>query len=132
MNGFLLDTCTISDLIKINNQNLRKYFELNLNNNLAISSITLAELEYGLRKKYSKKLEEALYGILYFLKILEFDHRAATKYGELKFNYEKKGLNLGFFDSLIAAHSLSENRILVTSDKAFSNIDILKIENWNM
>ncbi|ARM35504.1 type II toxin-antitoxin system VapC family toxin (plasmid) [Legionella longbeachae] len=44
---------------------------------------------------------------------------------------QKKGKILGNLDLLIAAHALSLGIILITSDRAFHQVDGLKIEDWS-
>ena len=63
--------------------------------------------------------------------ILSFSQKATVLYGEIRAELERKGEIIGQFDLLIAAHTLSENRILVTNnEKEFKRIRGLKIENW--
>jgi tRNA(fMet)-specific endonuclease VapC len=65
------------------------------------------------------------------LDILSFSQKATVLYGEIRAELERKGEIIGQFDLLIAAHTLSENRILVTNnEKEFKRIRGLKIENW--
>ena len=43
---------------------------------------------------------------------------------------EKQGFIMGTLDLMIAAHALTENCTLVTSDKAFNMVPELIIQNW--
>jgi tRNA(fMet)-specific endonuclease VapC len=99
---------------------------------VAISTITLAELEYGVRKStYPDKNSEALNQFLVPLDILAFDYNATITYGNVRADLEKKGIPIGPLDTLIAAHALSLNATLVTNnEKEFNRIAGLKIENW--
>lgn len=72
-----------------------------------------------------------LYHFLLPLTLWEFDRSAATIYGNLRASLEKKGTPIGSLDTLIAAHALSLQVILVTNNlKEFSRIPNLKLENW--
>ena len=43
---------------------------------------------------------------------------------------EKQGFVMGALDLMIAAHAVSENCTLVTSDNAFKMVPDLVIQNW--
>jgi len=110
---------------------LEKFRELPLGN-VAISAITLAELEYGIRKSANPDRNlEALNQFLVPLDIIAFDYDATTAYGKIRADLEKKGTPIGPLDMLIAAHALSLDITLVTNnEKEFNRIAELKIENW--
>ncbi len=70
---------------------------------VAISSITLAELHYGIAKSSNpEKNRDALDMFLIPLEILEFDSRAANEYGHIRADLERKGKIIGPLDMLIA------------------------------
>jgi len=110
---------------------LEKFSQLPLGS-VAISTITLAELEYGVQKSTNpEKNIEALTQFLVPLDILAFDYEATITYGKIRADLEKKGSLIGPLDTLIAAHALSLNMTLVTNnEKEFNRIAGLKIENW--
>ncbi|MBF0203713.1 MAG: type II toxin-antitoxin system VapC family toxin [Desulfamplus sp.] len=99
---------------------------------IAISSITLSELEYGAMK--SMRTDQNRFAIIQFtaaIDVLPYDDIAARHYGEVRSYLEKKGTPIGNLDMLIAAHALSRNCILVTNnEKEFKRVPNLKIENW--
>ena len=99
---------------------------------LPFSSITLAELYYGIMKSSNpKKNQEALDKFLIPLEILYFDYPATIEYGKIRADLEKKGTPIGALDTLIASHAKSLNLTLVTNnEKEFERIPDLKIENW--
>lgn len=71
---------------------------------VVISSITLAELEYGLhRKGQSARLRSALAQVLLRIDVLPWDDAVATCYGELCALLEARDKNLSDFDMMIAA-----------------------------
>jgi tRNA(fMet)-specific endonuclease VapC len=100
---------------------------------VAISSITLAELEFGVAK--SGRPEEnanALAAFIAPLEILPFDEVAASCYGPIRADLERRGTPIGSLDLLIAAHALSHDCTLVTNnEQEFSRIHGLRIENWS-
>jgi len=99
---------------------------------VCISSITLAELEYGVFKnKQQERNTIALTNFLTPLEILSFTDKAAVSYGEIRATLEKEGQIIGAYDLLIGAHALSENLTLVTNNiDEFSRIQGLSVENW--
>lgn len=130
--SYLLDTCTVSYIIKNSYPKLRENLSSHFESDLAISTITQGELIHGLKKNPSKKLEQALEGFFELIHILLFDSACAFTYGKMRANYEKKGISLGAMDGLIAAHAITEKRTLITKDKAFSFINELKVEDWTV
>jgi len=98
---------------------------------VAISSITLGELHYGIMKSSNpKNNQEALDKFLIPLDILDFDYFATIKYGKIRADLEKNGTPIGPLDTLIAAYAMSQKLTLVTNnEKEFKRIPDLKIEN---
>ena len=65
------------------------------------------------------------------LEILPFDDKAIWAYGDLRSNLERKGASIGAIDTMIAAHTLALDAILVTNNsKEFARVDGLRLENW--
>jgi tRNA(fMet)-specific endonuclease VapC len=97
-----------------------------------ISSITHAELQYGVEKsEYKTTNQAALDEFLLPLTILPFQgKRLVTCYGEIRTSLDSKGQTIGPLDMLIAAHALSlELTIISNNIKEFSRIPNLKCEN---
>ena len=99
---------------------------------IGISSITLAELEYGVAKSSKPQQNRiALNGFLAPIEIAPFDARAAAHYGESRCFLEKRGNVIGAMDMLIAAHASSLSVTLVTNNiREFKRIPGLQVENW--
>jgi tRNA(fMet)-specific endonuclease VapC len=98
-----------------------------------ISSITLAEIEYGLhRKGQPVRLRNALNQVLLRMDVLPWDEAVATCYGEFCATLEAQGLNLSDFDMMIAAHAVAIGATLVSRDKAFAQLPVarLSLEIW--
>lgn len=101
-------------------------------NEIGISIITLAELEYGVAKSdFPERNKLALIKFLAPFEILSFSETAAAIYGRIRSDLEKKGQIIGPYDLLIGAHALAENLTLVTNNqREFQRIPGLMIENW--
>ncbi|WP_407399909.1 type II toxin-antitoxin system VapC family toxin [Anaerovibrio sp.] len=99
---------------------------------ISISSITMAELEYGIC--HSSKPEINRIALLMFLtgiKVLPFDAGAALEYGAIRETLQAKGLLIGGNDMLIAAHARALGLTLVTHNtREFSRVEGLQIEDW--
>ncbi len=129
---YMLDTNICIYIIKQKPINVINHFSRLPISSLAVSSITLSELEYGVMKssKYGQN-QFALSQFVAPLEILPYGDDAAQHYGSLRAFLEKQGTPIGSLDMLIAAHALSVNCILVTNnEKEFSRVPHLLIENW--
>lgn len=129
MAGFLLDTVIASALIK---GTLLDRLSSYSTTELAISSITEAEIRYGLAKKpQAVLLRRSAEDFLRAIRIEEFGSEAARQYGELRREWEQRGLSVGSFDGLIAAHARALDATLVTRDKALLGLSsFVPVEGW--
>ncbi|MCX7215840.1 MAG: type II toxin-antitoxin system VapC family toxin [Burkholderiales bacterium] len=124
---YLLDTNIISHIMQGRDNDLLNRLTNVAVGQVAMSSVTLAELEYGLHRRVQpSRLRNALTQVLLRIDVLPWD------YGELCNNLESKGINLSDFDMMIAAHAASVKSTLVSRDKAFSQIptDCVSLEIW--
>jgi tRNA(fMet)-specific endonuclease VapC len=129
---FMLDTNTCIYLIKQKSSKVLKHFKRYSAGDIGISSITLAELRYGVAKsEFVQKNREALNEFILPLEIVNFDEKAAEIYGTIRAGLEKAGNPIGSMDMLIGAHALSLGAILVTNNiKEFKRIKNLKVVDW--
>ena len=99
---------------------------------IGISTITLAELEYGVSN--SSRTVEAQTALLEFIlpfTILDFSYNAASFYGRIRKELKDKGQPISDMDMLIASVAMANELIVVTNnEKEFRRISGLKIENW--
>ena len=99
---------------------------------IGLSSITIAELKYGVQKSQQPdRNEKALEKFIIPFEIVAFDYKASIAYGKIRAELEAKGTPIGPLDNLIAAHALSLNVTLVTNNtREFLRIPGLKVINW--
>lgn len=108
----------------------------NIKNNwqdgIVISTITLAELQYGVEASVNReKNAVSLMKFLSIVGVLPFDDYAAAEYGKIRSDLRKKGTPIGTMDMLIAAHARAEGLIVVTNNtREFERVDGIKLENW--
>jgi len=129
---YMLDTDTCIFAIKKKTEALLAALRSHMNDGLSISSITLAELEFGIaNSRYPEKNRVALMEFLDILTVRPFDDHAAREYGEVKRELKDKKSLIGPLDMLIGAHARSLGLILVTNNtREFSRISSLDVENW--
>lgn len=127
---YMLDTNMVSHFIKGVNHVRHNVVSVPMSE-LGISAITEGELLFGLAKKpNAKQLSLVVHEFLIRVDVLPWDSAAAACYGALRAEMQKKGKVLGNLDLLIAAHALALGLILITNDRAFSQVEALKIEDW--
>jgi len=129
---YLLDTNMCIYIIKQKPVGVINRFASLNPNAVSISSITVAELQYGVAKSAHKtKNSYALQEFLSPLNIESFDDSSAQIYGELRTKLEKSGKSIGSMDTLIAAHALSIGATLVSNNiNEFKRVKGLKLDNW--
>jgi tRNA(fMet)-specific endonuclease VapC len=100
-------------------------------NSVCISSVSEAELRYGLAKvPAATKLKTLVGRFLLAVEILAWDSDAAKHYGILRAQLERDGMTMGNLDMMIAAHALAEGCTLVSNDGAFARVKNLKLADW--
>lgn len=129
---FLLDTNICIYLIRQKPLSVLENFRKLEPGDVGLSSITTAELHYGIEKsQFPDKNRQALHEFLLPLELAHFDEMAAAIYGKIRTRLEKQGKVIGAHDMLIAAHAVSLEVTLVTNNvKEFSRIPGLKVNNW--
>jgi tRNA(fMet)-specific endonuclease VapC len=130
---YLLDTNICIYIINEKPERVLRKFEQYPVYDFGISSITHAELQYGVEKSKNKKTnQDALDEFLLPLTVLPFHgKKLVTCYGEIRASLESKGKTIGPLDILIAAHALSLDLTIISNNiKEFSRIPNLKCENW--
>jgi tRNA(fMet)-specific endonuclease VapC len=129
---YLLDTNICIYIIKKKPMVVFEKFKNFTVGDIGISSITLAELQYGIEKSSNaEKNREALQKFLTPIEIIDYGYDATIEYGKIRTELEKKGVPIGPLDMLIASHAKSLDVILVTNNvREFERISGLKIENW--
>ena len=130
---YLLDTNVVSHIMQGRDADLLTRLTQLPVGQVVMSSITLAELEYGLHLKGQPvRLRNALTQVLLRMDVLPWDEPVANCYGELCSTLESQGINLSDFDMMIATHAVAVNATLVSRDKAFAQVptERLKLEIW--
>ena len=129
---YLLDTNICIYIIKNKPPVVRQRFKSLIIGDVGVSSITVAELQFGVQKsRYGSQNQAALNQFLAPLEIVPFDHETAVSYGHIRTLLESNGTPIGALDTLIAAHAYTLNCILVTNNESeFRRVLGLSVENW--
>lgn len=98
---------------------------------LCVSAITLAELRYGVERRKSRKLDEAVSAFVSDLAVVPFDDACAVTFGRIAARLAEAGAPIGESDTLIAAHAVALGVTLVTNnERHFKRVAGLKIVSW--
>lgn len=97
-----------------------------------ISVITRAELRFGQAGMVAAdKRKRAIDLVLTQLTVLPWTSAVADHYGTIKDTLKRQGTPIGDMDTMIAAHALAEDLILVTHNtRHFDKVPGLKLEDW--
>ncbi|KYC42947.1 twitching motility protein PilT [Scytonema hofmannii PCC 7110] len=129
---FLLDTNTCIYIIKRKPKKVLDKFQLLDISDVGISSLTIAELEYGVYKSQRQEQNRiALTQFLIPLQVVSFNEQATQTYGKTRAELEHQEIVIGSMDMLIASQAISLGLILVTNNvRELSRIPALMLENW--
>jgi tRNA(fMet)-specific endonuclease VapC len=128
---YLLDTNTVSYVIKGNFPRVRERLLKVSMAEIGISVITEAELRFGLaRKPEASQLKLAVGEFLLRVEILPWNSEAASHYARVRAALEADGDPIGNLDLMIAAQTMAAEAVLVTHDRVFGRIKGLRMEDW--
>jgi len=130
---YLLDTNICIFLINCHPQLVRDRFQRIPVGDVAVSSITISELRYGVEKSRKRAQNAAaLQKFLLPLMIVAYDQEAAEQYGRIRARLEREGKSIGPMDTMIAAHALALGLTVVTNNTGeFQRVPRLRIEDWS-
>jgi len=127
----LLDTNICIDLINRRPPEVLARFRQYRLGEIGISSVVAAELAFGVAKSGSARNRDALDMFLSPLEVMPFGAEAMWVYGDLRAALERSGQPIGAMDTLIAAHTLQLDAVLVSNNtREFARIAGLRLENW--
>lgn len=127
---YMLDTDTCGYVLKSKSAKLAKRFIV-ATGKIAISEIVLAELRFGADNHQNRtaQIHDLIDDFIVRLEVIPW--AASVHYGKLRARLQSSGSPIGNMDTLIAAHALSQNSILVSNNtRHFRRVTGLKVENW--
>lgn len=131
MRRYLLDTNTLTDLIRQPAGRVATVIGLLPEGEVVTSAMVAAELRFGAEKRGSPTLARQIETVLADLVILPFAPPADAIYARIRASLERQGTPIGGNDLLIAATALAHDAILVTHNtREFARVDDLRLEDW--
>lgn len=129
---YALDTNVCVDYLNGRFQSVIERVQRSSRDDLCVSSVVVAELRYGAEKSAHRPQNHArLDAFLGDMRVVAFDEGAASVYGRVRAELERKGTPIGPNDTLIGAHALSLSLVLATDNtREFKRIRGLRVENW--
>ena len=129
---YLLDTNICIYIAKHNPPSVRARFEQLNADTLAMSVITLGELQHGAEKSQAReKALLALQQLQSAIQVMPLAEDAGQHYGQIRSTLERAGQPIGNNDLWIAAHARAQGWVLVTNkEREFCRVDGLVVENW--
>ena len=132
MTCYMLDTNIVSHLLKGHAVVAQRVAAVPMPS-LCISAVTAGELHFGLAKRPdARRLHTAVTELFRRVDTLPWDSVVAETYGHLRTSLASRGRVLGALDMMIAAHALHGRAVLVSNDRAFSQIQGLPVEDWTV
>lgn len=130
MPRYMLDTNMCIYLMKNQPEEVAQRFAECYVGDVVMSSITYAELEYGVAVATDPEQERRnLANLVEDIQVVPFDAPAGIAYGPIRL--ATRDIKKDALDKLIAAHALSLNVIIVTNnEKDFARYPGVAMENW--
>ena len=130
--NYLLDTCVISDLFK-KIPAVIDHFKAVSPQQICISTITVMEVEYGLKlnEERAKKIRPIWKELLEHIAVIPYTSQCAEASGKIRADLKGEGLPVGPYDILIAGTAVVQEMILVTSNtREFQRVNKLQCVDW--
>ena len=132
--SYLLDTNTVSYLVRGASRVLAERVSVTQRNRVAISVVTAMELRFGLAKNPgAKRTKSTVEAFLATVPVVNLPENIAGIYGTVRADLERRGVPIGPLDTIIAAHALALGCTLVTSNcREFRRVPGLRCEDWTV
>ena len=128
---YLLDTDTLIYVFK-RAGNCLAQLNRQIDSDIAISTINLFELEYGMGKSTNRiKMDSYVLNLCKRYAVLDFDRTACLQAGVVRAVLHTQGTPIGPYDVQMAGIALSKNLTIVTRNtREFERVPGLRVENW--
>lgn len=128
--NFLLDTDICSAHMRRPAKLAHRFIQYT--NQIAISTVTLAELYAGAYKhSQTNRLLVLIADLLQEVHLIDFDAACAEKFGHVRGTLLQQGISVPTTDLMIASAALVHNLTLATHNTAdFQNIPGLRLDDW--
>ena len=129
----MLDTNTLSDVAKRESPEAEKrLMGLAPADRVVLSSVTYGECRFGVEfaLRNGKHVPPYLYALLERFETLPWGAAEGKIYGRMRAQLRSMGKALAPLDTMIAAHAVAVDAVLVSSDGAFAGAPGLQHESW--
>ncbi|HET9641915.1 MAG TPA: PIN domain-containing protein [Burkholderiaceae bacterium] len=129
---YMLDTDTVSYLVRGKTPALDARIRVVPPEQVCISAVTRGELLYGLKlKDGAHRLAQVVEQFLSRVRCLPWDEAAATQFATVAADLHKAGTSMGSMDAMIAGHAIAAGAVFVTNNRRhFDRVAGLNAENW--
>ena len=128
---FMLDTDTVSLILRDEGETAT-HFRATPRHETCLSSLTLGELRRGVALRQSRRLAVLVDTFVSAIRIAAFDAEAAGRFGTLAADLSRRGVPIGVFDTLIAAHALAVGAVVVAHNRRhFDRVGGLHVVDWH-
>ena len=129
---YLLDTNICIYIAKGQPQAVRDRLARHTVNELAMSVVTLGELQFGAEKSQARKRAlDTIAQLAEMIPVHDLPVTAGEHYSHIRAALQKRGQPIGNNDLWLAAHARAEGWVLVTHNtREFVRVPGLPIENW--
>ena len=128
---YMLDTDTVSYLLRGKTPALDAHVARVSPKHLCISAVTRGELLYGVMlRDGARRLALLIDQFLLRVRCLSWDQAAATHFASIAAQLHRAGTPIGSMDPMIAGHARAAGAVLVTSNtRHFSPVSGLMLDN---
>jgi tRNA(fMet)-specific endonuclease VapC len=130
---YLLDTDAFSDIVR-EVPSLETGLSLVGQTSVAISTVTLKEIEFGRRRRPERmtlRRSAIIDTYLREIKTFSFDAQDAYSTAQIRATLARAGTPIGPYDVMIAGTALARGLIVVTANtREFSRVTGLQLEDW--
>ena len=129
--AWMLDTDTLSDLIKNPRGAVAGHLALVDPDSVCTSIVVACELRFGAQRKASPLLSGKVDDLLSCVPVLALDGAVDHHYADIRLTLERAGTPIGSHDLFIAAHARSLGLVVVTHNvREFQRVPGLAVEDW--
>jgi len=122
--GILIDTCTWIEIFRNSPWGRQALECIEQNSPLAVSVLTLYELQYRFNDKYGEeKTGSFIATILTHAEVIPVDMQIAIAAGTIRTGQKKKGNGMGAVDCMILATARINNLNVLTGDRHFDGLE---------
>jgi tRNA(fMet)-specific endonuclease VapC len=128
---YLLDTDTVSFLIRRPSPELQRRFKRTPADQVALSVVTEMEIRFGLARNPGLRVAALVEAFLAGMTILPLTSDVALVYADVRAALEARGTPIGPHDLMIAAHARANELTLVTRNLGeFRRVAGLRCQDW--